>query len=173
MKDKKFWAKVKKSRFKADCWEWQGAEDKYGYGRVVRLQYGKKPLKAHRYAFYLHFGRWPEGVCTHSCGNKACVKYQHLYDDVWLAAKKKPVVDGYLEDCAKQIQARYVKGSRMNSVAALANDYGLPINTVRQMVDGRFDKYVREFAAGKIITADYGKLVKEAKKLIKHYKKAT
>lgn len=137
-KDTKFWAKVQKAHSKFICWEWLGAKDKYGYGRVVRQQFSRKPLKAHRYAFYLYYGRWPEGECTHACGNKSCMKPGHLYDDVRLTAKQKPVLSEYIESYVHEIQKRYVKGSRMNGVHGLAIDYGLTDQVVRQIVKGTF-----------------------------------
>ena len=137
-KDTKFWAKVQKEHSKFICWAWQGAKDKYGYGRVVRQRFGKQPLKAHRYAFYLYYGRWPEGECIHACGNKSCVKPGHLYDDVRRAAKQKPTLDGYIENHVQEIQERYVKGSRMNGVSSLAKDYRLTDQAVRLIVGGTF-----------------------------------
>ena len=56
-KDARFWGRVDKGDSKSACWVWTGAKDGYGYGRVVRSQFSKKPIKAHRYAFYLHYGR--------------------------------------------------------------------------------------------------------------------
>lgn len=132
-KDARFWGRVDKGDSKSACWVWTGAKDGYGYGRVVRSQFSKKPIKAHRYAFYLHYGRWPEGVCTLACGNKACVRPAHLYDAVRHADRQRPAMNGYLEDWLPRILKRYVKGSRVNGVRAIAEDYGLDIRFVREI----------------------------------------
>lgn len=133
MKDAKFWTKVDKTDGKTDCWVWTGAKDRYGYGRVMRVKFGTKPLKAHRYAFYLHHARWPDGACTPACGNKACVRPNHLYDAARYADRKRPAMDGYLEEWLPHIQERYVKGSRVNGIRAIAEDYGLDIRFVREI----------------------------------------
>ena len=138
IKDHKFWGKVQKAHSKFTCWEWLGAKDRYGYGRVIRRRVDEKPLKVHRYAFYLYYSRWPEGECIHACGNKACVKPGHLFDDVRRAEKQKPMLVGYLEGHVQEMQKRYVKGSRMNSVRGLAEDYGVHVNTMRRIVNGTF-----------------------------------
>ena len=129
-KDIKFWARVDKDNSKSGCWIWTGALDSYGYGRVMRVQFSKKPIKAHRYAFYLHYGRWPEGACTTACGHKACIRPAHLYDAIRRADRSLPAMHGYLEDWVPRIQKRYVKGSRVNGIRAIAKDYGLDIRFV-------------------------------------------
>lgn len=59
-----------------DCWEWQGACSKGGYGNV---RVGGRQTKAHRLSYELANGPIPAGlVVRHSCDNPPCVNPNHL-----------------------------------------------------------------------------------------------
>jgi HNH endonuclease len=71
-----FWGRVARGAPDA-CWPWTGATDpKLGYGS---LRFGGRNEKAHRVAFSLAFGYWPN-VCRHSCDNPPCCNPAHLFD---------------------------------------------------------------------------------------------
>ena len=66
-----------------ECWEWQGAKKKEGYGRLrrpgqaSRLHCGE--LIAHRAVYELANGPIPEGlVVMHICDNPPCCNPAHL-----------------------------------------------------------------------------------------------
>lgn len=60
------------------CWEWTGALDIEGYGRLSTERDGKQTyIRAHRRAFELLNGP-AENCVLHKCDNRKCVR--HLYD---------------------------------------------------------------------------------------------
>ena len=56
------------------CWEWQGGLSRSGYGR---FSINAKDMKAHRFSYLLATGDEPEMV-RHICGNRKCVRPNHL-----------------------------------------------------------------------------------------------
>lgn len=71
----RFWAKVARTD---GCWLWTGATDRHGYGRVTIN--GRGSLLAHRVAWALYTGRWPELNVLHHCDVPGCVRHDHLFE---------------------------------------------------------------------------------------------
>lgn len=66
--------KIRVSRY---CWVWVGALSKNGYG-VFNASKKNSDL-AHRYLYTLIFGKMSQKlVIRHLCGNKKCVRPEHL-----------------------------------------------------------------------------------------------
>jgi HNH endonuclease len=63
-----FWAKVQRTD---GCWLWLRASNAGGYGV---LGWGGKLQYAHRVAWFLWHGSWPELELDHVCGVKLCVR---------------------------------------------------------------------------------------------------
>lgn len=101
IKDDKFWNKVVKT---GTCWIWRGYKLKSGYGTVKRVRLHPRPLLAHRYAFYLYHGKFPDNNCCHTCDNPSCVNPNHLFD----ATQKDNVKDMI-------IKGRGLRGSRVGT----------------------------------------------------------
>ena len=75
---RRFDARVDRSGGLDACWPWTGAIFiSSGYGQAT---YQRVPKGAHRVAFFLHHGYWPN-VARHSCDdNKVCVNPAHILD---------------------------------------------------------------------------------------------
>ena len=75
-KESRFWSKISVGAADA-CWNWNGAKDKDGYGNV---KCGKQVTKAHRIAYALHNGKWPDdSMVCHKCDNTSCCNPAHLW----------------------------------------------------------------------------------------------
>jgi len=76
----RFWSKVLKKEGPDACWLWTGVlNGKTGYGMIYDADVGDKML-AHRAAWKLSYGSYPDGVVRHICDNNACVRIDHLVE---------------------------------------------------------------------------------------------
>ena len=78
----RFWSKVDRhgpiSPGLGRCWVWIASRDSNGYGQ---FRFGPgRAKKAHRVAFFLAEGRWPEPLALHRCDNPPCVRRSHLFE---------------------------------------------------------------------------------------------
>jgi len=59
------------------CHVWKDSKTAQGYGQITigsRTDGTKRTEMAHRFAFFLAEGRWPDHCALHHCDNRACVK---------------------------------------------------------------------------------------------------
>jgi hypothetical protein len=78
---RRFYEKVDKSPGqgpKGKCWTWTAYRNKAGYG-VVGLPSGRTAL-AHRVAWFIRFGGWPNPCGLHRCDNPPCVRIGHIFE---------------------------------------------------------------------------------------------
>lgn len=73
-----------------ECWNWIGAKDKDGYGRIKFKKNGKKiMLRANRIAYYISN---PESdihlIVRHTCNNSSCCNPSHLITGTFSENKK-------------------------------------------------------------------------------------
>ena len=139
----RFWAKVAVGR-PDECWLWLATTDRTGYGRF-RLRDPRRYVGAHRYAYFLTQGCWPD-ICRHTCDTPACCNPGHLVDgtqadNIWDAIERdrlhRPKVTA--EDVAA-IRALSARGVTYKAIAAR---YGISFGMVGQIVTRRAWAHVR------------------------------
>jgi hypothetical protein len=71
-----FWSRIAIGKSDA-CWPWETRRKKSGYGRY---QFHRRTFTAHRVAWAMAYGRWPEPtvLVRHLCDNPPCCNPAHL-----------------------------------------------------------------------------------------------
>ena len=128
-----------------ECWPWKGAilqGNGGGYG-VFYVSNGIK-LRAHRIAFLLAHGHWPEPSCLHSCDNRPCCNDAHLREGTHvdnmaeMAAKRRSTygrrnVNARLADQdVRNIRETWRRGGTDKS--KLARQYGISQTCMARIV---------------------------------------
>lgn len=112
----RFWAKVDKSgpvptRYPelGNCWLWTANRNNKGYGQFSVD--GKYKL-AHRVAYYLDRGFWPEKCALHKCdgGSIGCVRATHLADGSVADNNRDMIAKG--RNYAKTSPEKLARGSK-------------------------------------------------------------
>jgi len=141
--DERFWGKVNR-RGADECWEWTGALDRQGYGRVGRR---KASLLAHRYALELTLGEIPPELCAcHRCDNPPCCNPAHLFlgtrtENSRDAKRKRRFAHGERHYRAKLTAAdvTFIRVGRHIGIrqARLAREFGVSFQSISDVDRGR------------------------------------
>lgn len=157
----RFWDKVNKNgpvpphcSELGPCWLWTGAQDGKGRGSVWVDEVGTK-CKAHRVAWYLETGMWPNPMALHKCDNGLCVRFSHLFEgtqkvNMQDAKEKGRTRNGTVrgEDNNNAVltdaQAKEVKAFLANGFvgADLAKSYGVSVSTISHIKTGKAWKHI-------------------------------
>lgn len=146
----RFWALVNQ-RGPDECWPWQAARDKDGYG-LFTPQPGRQEV-AHRVAYRLANSTLdPALMVCHTCDNPPCCNPRHLFlgtnaDNMTDMVSKGRSRKGEAHprarltaDAVQAIRARYSAGTI--TLAALAAEYGVKDVTIQAITSRRSWKHV-------------------------------
>jgi hypothetical protein len=138
----RFWSKVRKGE--NECIEWIGSIGSDGYGK---FRLNGKIEGAHRVAFFLSNGRWPNSHVLHSCDNPICCFSEHLsegshQENIKQCAERKRNrsprpgngFDRLGNDGRDAIRRLYASGFKNKS--AIGRMFGVSPTRVRQVVNG-------------------------------------
>ncbi len=124
------------------CHLWTGCVDAGGYGAMT---IGKKVVKAHRIAWFVAHGVWPDLDLLHACDNPPCVRVDgHLSEgtqrdnvaDMYTKGRCKTVLT---ESLVQGIRERRSRGDSYESVARWAR---VSEGTVGNVMRGKIPRHI-------------------------------
>lgn len=140
----RFWSKVD-VRDPDECWEWQAAIARDGYGAFSSWIDGKvRSFKAHRFAYVMEHGSVADdNFALHRCDNRRCCNPFHLWegttdDNMQDMVNKKRCAHGERNPRTTLTlpQVIYIRSSS-KAAADLADRFGVHRTTIRRIVRGK------------------------------------
>lgn len=145
-----FWDKVKKTE---NCWLWIGTNRGNGYGC---LKYKGKMYQAHRFSWYLTYGKFPKEFLLHKCDNPLCVNVLHLFEgnakdnvDDMIKKGRNKYIGTKGEDTAKakltekqvlEIRKKYIPG--IYGSRQMHKQYGVTRELIQQILHRKIWKHI-------------------------------
>jgi hypothetical protein len=106
----RFWKKVNK-KGPMDCWEWIGAIDEDGYGRIRVSGSINRQIGAHRLSYAISHKDFDEKLMVcHHCDNRKCVNPNHLF--------LGSAIDNYKDMVNKN---RRMTGNKLSTIIKVVN----------------------------------------------------
>lgn len=142
----RIWGLVDKSAGPDACWPWKGNRDPEGYGHICLAGIGSR--SAHRIVLSMSLNRplLPQEFALHRCDNPPCCNPAHL----WAGSTQENTADcvaknrtafGERQHKAKLTTPQVSSIKRRLSEGAartvLAREYGVSVNTIRDVASGR------------------------------------
>lgn len=119
------------------CWNWTGAKDRHGYGRISRTENGQpKMIASHRYFYEQAHG--PIGSdqhLDHLCRNPSCVNPAHLEPVSQTENTRRGSAAKLTVAAVKDIRERYAAGDITQR--QLADEYGVSAWTISAVLLGK------------------------------------
>ena len=139
-KEERLWSKID-IKTHNDCWEWTGVTKIFGYGNT---SWNGKSTVAHKLAWFLTFGTWPNGLLLHSCDNPPCCNPNHLregthLDNMWDAIEKGRKFTTLSKNSVKEIKQLLSSGV---PVKEIVNLYGVSQSAIYQIKSNKTWKHV-------------------------------
>lgn len=146
----RFWAKVNMDGptmpgMQTPCWVWKAYRTPKGYG-VFAVRY-RENAQAHRVAFFLERGRWPNPCALHRCDFRACVRPDHIFEGTQAMnmadmdskrRRRAPAGEAHCKTKLTRADVDTIRGMRgVVSCRELGQVYGVSFSTISKIQLGK------------------------------------
>ena len=137
----KFWANMERTPEGHWLWKGKGRLGSLGYGALklpLALGFGRKNESAHRLAFYLTRGYWPENA-RHTCDIPLCCRPEHVIEGTAQDNRHDCIQRGRDRNGTTRLDPESWKAIRESpdTATVLAHRYGITAGWVRKIKRGK------------------------------------